>query len=405
MLTPNDALEIVFNNIGTMPLERVSVFEATDRFIADAPVSRRDLPPADNSAMDGYALIASDTETGNVKLKVKGVIAAGDNSCNLTVEKGTCYRIMTGACMPSGADSVIQHELTDNNVDVVTVYNPVKYGFCVRKKGEDMQAGTVINRIGDRVSPYHLGRFVSAGIFYLSVYRKPKVAIISTGNEITDPALQDDPSKIFDSNGIMMKTFLEEIGADVSYLGVVKDDKDALMQTFSQLKGFDIVVTSAGISVGDFDYMNLIAKELGIKWFFNEINQKPGMHMSYGLMGDTHIFACPGNPVSAMFCAYFYIKPGLLKLCGAKNYMNKPVQVKLGETVTKKKGRIQFDRVTIISENGELKAYPYKNQDSHRIQSLVEGNAYAMFDNNMIGEIKAGTNIFAYVFNKEGVLG
>lgn len=405
MLEADKAVEIVLKKIYPLSSERVSIFESAGRFIGEKLISRRNVPPADNSAMDGYALIAADTTNGNSRLKVKGVIAAGDDSTNLSIKKGECYRIMTGADMPKGADSVIQHELTDNGADLVTVPSPVKEGFCVRKKGEDLPIDALIDRIGERITPYHIGRLISAGIFYLSVYRKPRIAVISTGNEIADPALQDNPSKIFDSNGLMMKSFFMELGADVSYLGVVPDDKEALLKTFSTLKGFDMVVTSAGISAGDFDYMNIIADELGIKWEFDTINQKPGMHMSFGDMGGTPVFACPGNPVSAMFCAYFYIKPAILKMSGAKNYKNLPVQVKLGADVVKKKGRVQFDRVNLISENGILKAYPFSSQDSGRIESLVSSNAYAKFGNDMIGEIKAGTDIFAYVFNRDQILG
>lgn len=405
MLEATDAVEIVLKNISPLRTERLSIFESMGRFIGETLLSRRNLPPADNSAMDGYAIIASDISENGVKLKVKGVIAAGDNVSALHVEKGSCYRIMTGADMPSGADSVVQHELTDNGTETVFIAKPVKTGFCVRKKGEDMLSGTVIDRCGEQMTPYHLGRFVSAGIFYLSVYRKPRVAVISTGNEIADPALQDDPSKTFDSNGIMMKAFLTSLGADVSYIGVVPDDKEELLKTFSTLSGFDMVVTSAGISAGDFDYMKLIADKLGIKWEFDTVNQKPGMHMSFGFMGVTPVFACPGNPVSAMFCAYFYIKPALLKMCGAKDYVNKSVSVKLAKTVVKKKGRVQFDRMRVVSEEGILRAYPFESQDSHRIESLVAGNAYAVLGNDMTGEIPAGTDIKAYVFNPKGILG
>lgn len=405
MIEAGDAVKIVLDKISPLYSERISIFESIGRFIAAPVVSRRNAPPADNSAMDGYALIASDTEGGNARLRVKGVIAAGDDVSGLNVEKGTCYRIMTGADMPGGADSVIQHELTDNGREYVSIPSPVKKGFCVRKKGEDMNCGAVIDRTGERMTPYHIGRFVSAGIFYLSVYRRPKIAVISTGNEIADPSLQDDPSKTFDSNGIMTKAFLSCLGAEVSYLGVVPDDKDLLLRTFSTLKGFDMAVTSAGISAGDFDYMNLMADKLGIKWEFDTVNQKPGMHMSFGDMGGVPVFACPGNPVSAMFCAYFYIKPALLKMSGAKEYENKPVRVKLGTDIIKKKGRVQFDRASIVVENGRLTAYPFSSQDSGRIESLVSSNAYICLDNDMIGEIKAGTDLYAYVFNSGTVLG
>ncbi len=312
---------------------------------------------------------------------------------------------MTGAFLPCGADSVIQHELTDNGKEIVNISQQVKNGFCVRYKGEDLKDGSVIERTGERFTAYHIGRYVSAGIFYTAVYRKPRIALISTGNEIADPAMQDNPDMIFDSNSQMAKIFFQQLGAEVSYIGVVPDDKQALLDTFKSLKNFDMIVTSAGISAGDFDYMNLIADQLGIKWHFNKINQKPGQHMAFGFMGHTPVFACPGNPVSAMFCNFYYTKPALLKMMGLKEHRNKPVKVILAEDVFKKKGRVQFDRVQLKIENGVMKAYPFTTQDSHIIQSLVAANAYAKFTNEMVGTLKAGTEIYAYVFNAEQVLG
>lgn len=405
ILEADDAANIVLEHIKPIGLERISIFESLNRIAGEKITSRRNLPPYDTSAMDGYALKSADTSDNGATLKVKGVIAAGDNVSGLSIENGECYRIMTGAFLPMGADSVIQHELTDNGKENVNIPQKVKNGFCVRYKGEDLKEGDVIDRIGERLSPYHIGRYVSAGIFYTSVYRKPRIALISTGNEIADPAVQDKADMIFDSNSQMASLFFKQLGADVSYIGVIPDDKDALLNTFKTFKNFDMIVTSAGISAGDFDYMNLIADKLGIKWIFNRINQKPGQHMSFGFMGDTPIFACPGNPVSAMFCNFYYVKPALQKMMGLKEYRNKPVSVILGADVTKKKGRVQFDRVKIVIENGKLVAYPFTTQDSHIIESLVSANAYAKFTNEMIGTVAKGTELSAYIFNSEQVFG
>lgn len=404
-LEADKTVEIVLENIKPLGLERISIFESLNRVAGEKIISRRNLPPFDTSAMDGYAVKSADTKDEGAVLKVKGVIAAGDNVTGLSIESGECYRIMTGAFLPNGADSVIQHELTDNGKEQVNIPQKVKNGFCVRYKGEDLKAGDVIDRIGEKISPYHIGRYVSAGIFYTSVYRKPRIALISTGSEIADPANQDNPDMIFDSNGQMAYQFFTQLGAEVSYIGVIKDDKDELLNTFKSLNNFDMVVTSAGISAGDFDYMNLIADELGIKWLFNKINQKPGQHMAFGFMGNTPVFACPGNPVSAMFCNFYYVKPAIQKMMGLKEYRNKPISVFLGADVIKKKGRVQFDRVKIVIEQGKLYAYPFTTQDSHIIESLVSANAYAKFTNEMVGTVAKGTELSAYIFNADQVFG
>lgn len=403
MIEAKEAVDIVLSKINKLSIERISIFESLGRVVAEEVISRRTLPAKDTSAMDGYAIIAKDTIEAPTKLKVKGVIPAGSFDDTLTVEEGSCYRIMTGAFVPTGANAVIQHELTDNGKDVVTINQTVKEGFCIRKSGEDINTNDKINRIGEIITPYHIARFISAGIFFISVYRKPKVAVISTGSEIADPAEQDNPLKTFDSNGSLIKFMLKEYGAEVSYIGVIDDNEEDLLNTFSSLKGYDIIITSAGISVGDFDFMNIISDKLGIKYYFDTINQKPGKHFSFGKMGDTFIFACPGNPVSAMFCVYFYIKPAILKMIGVKNHTNTPITAKLGEDVIKKKGRVEFSRVKLVIENGIIKAYPFSSQDSHLIESMVYGNAFAMFDNSMVGTLNKNMDIEVYVYNPKGI--
>ena len=163
ILEADDAVEIILKHIEPISTERVSIFDAVNRVSAEQVISRRNLPPFDTSAMDGYAIKAEDTAQGSVSLKVKGVIAAGDNVAGLSINNGECYRIMTGAFLPYGADSVIQHELTDNGKEIVNISQQIKHGFCVRYKGEDLKEGQVIDRIGERFSAYHIGRYVSAG--------------------------------------------------------------------------------------------------------------------------------------------------------------------------------------------------------------------------------------------------
>ncbi len=399
MIESTEAIELVLEHIKPLNIERISIFEALGRIIAEPVTSRRNLPPHDNSAMDGYAFKCGDVTKPDTTLKVMGVIAAGDDVTGLNVEAGTCYRIMTGAFVPNGADTVIQHEWTNNDMQNVVINQTVKEGFCIRKQGEDLKIGDVMDRVGEKITPYHIARFASAGVFYISVYRRPKVAVISTGDEIADPSVQDDVNKVFDANGPMLKAFFETHGAEAAYIGVIKDSKEALLDTFKSLVMYDIIVTSAGISVGDFDFMNEVADELGIKWKFDVINQKPGKHMSYGTYGNTHVFACPGNPVSAMFCSYYYIKPAISKLLGEKEHRNVAMTAKLAKKIVKKKDRVEFNRFNIVSENGVLMAYPYNSQDSHIIESLVSSNAFGKLTNEMVGELEVGTEIEIYLYN------
>lgn len=404
MISANEALQVVYDNIGVVGTEYISVFESMNRVIVANVSSTRSLPPLDNSAMDGYAVNSADLKTPPFALKVLGNIAAGDNVKGLKISKGECYRIMTGAFIPEGADTVIQHEDTDNKLDIVTVNKEIKAHGNVRKSGEDIKCGDIVDMVGEKITAYHISRLVSAGVFYISVYRLPKIAVISTGNEIATPAELDNPLKTYDSNGQAMKYLLQGAPADVTYLGVIPDDEKALMECFTKLKGFDMIVTSAGISVGDFDLMNIIASKLGIKWKFNVVNQKPGKHIAFGEVFGIPIFATPGNPVSSTFCTYFYVLPAARMLGGNKHFRNIPINAKLGETIARKKGRVQFDRVKVIVENGEFVAYPFSNQDSHRIASIVEGNAFSCLNDSQIGDIPKGSTIPVYLFNVNQVV-
>lgn len=405
MIHPLQAVETVLETVQKTGTERISVFESLDRVLAGEVVSRRSLPPMDNSAMDGYAVRHADIAKLPVTLKEAGVIAAGDDIAGITVHPGECWRIMTGAFVPAGADTVVEYEVTEKKGDSITFFEPKKMGANIRPKGEDIAKGDIIRRDGEVVTPFHIARLVSVGVQFFSVYRKPRIALLSTGSEIVDSSVQDDESKIFDSNGALIKAMLTRLGADVTYLGVSPDNPESLKEIFTRAKGFDAVVTSAGISGGDFDYVNRISEELGITWLFQNVNQKPGKPMSYGLMNGTPLFALPGNPVSCMFCAWFYLKPAVLKMAGCTRFRNLPVDVRLAEDHRRKKARIEFDRATLTVEDGIFLARPFKDQGSHIIESMVSANAFMMLDDTYGKEIPAGTVVKAYVYDPQSVLG
>ncbi|WP_027389264.1 molybdopterin molybdotransferase MoeA [Chrysiogenes arsenatis] len=404
MLTPAQALDTVLEHIRTIGTERISLFEAQNRVVARDLTSQRSLPPCDNAAMDGFAVRAADIAELPARLTVQGTIAAGDDVTALKLLPGHCYRIMTGAFIPAGADTVVEYEITRSEGEQVTVLEPKKLAANIRRAGEDIARGATIRCQGEPVRPWHIARYISAGVFYFSVYRRPRVAVISSGNEIVDPGTLDDSTKTYDSNGPAVAALLRNIGCEVVYLGVSRDDEASLQAMFSDLSGFDAVITSAGISAGDFDMMNRVAKNLGIRWHFQSVSQKPGKPISFGVLhGTTLLFALPGNPISSMFCAYFYLLPAMRKMAGYASFANVAVNVELGAGTKKTKKRTQFDRARLQIENGKLIAYPAANQDSHVIDSMVESNAFLVLEPQ--SEYRQGDIVAAYVHNAAGLLG
>ncbi len=396
-----EALDIILNKLDKGSYEKVSVYESLGRVIAGKVLSTRSLPPLDNSAMDGYAIIHSDIKKYPMKLDVVGNIAAGSNIDGLKLETGKAFRIMTGAFIPVGADTVIPHELTDNGKEVVTLNDEIKAGANIRNAGTDIKIGDEIDFIGETVTAYHIARLVSAGIFYISVYRKINIAVISTGDEITDLSDYNSPLKTFDSNGVGIKQLLPKSQCNVDYLGVVEDDLEKLLAVFKSAEKYDMIVTSAGISVGDFDLLHEVADTLKIEWLFNNINQKPGQHFAFGYYNSTPIFATPGNPVSAMFCTYLYVLSAIRKMGGVSNFYPKPVKARLTKEIIKKKGRTEFERVTVAIDEEGLIVTPLSNQESYKISSLTTGNAFALFGSDLVGDIKVGTMINCYIYNSD----
>ena len=215
LINPDDALSMVLEDIEPLGTETVSVFDALGRVIADRTYSKRDIPIRDSSAMDGYAVRHEDISKLPAKLIVKGVIAAGDIQ-HYTIATGECYRIMTGAYMPQGADTVVEHELTDNGTDTVEIREERKLADNVRYAKDDIARGAVIDYRADRVTPYHISRYISTGAPYLPVYRKPRIAVISTGSEIISSMDYDDMDRMLEANAPAVIGMLQEAGAECS---------------------------------------------------------------------------------------------------------------------------------------------------------------------------------------------
>ncbi|MGA1863413.1 molybdopterin molybdotransferase MoeA [Deferribacter thermophilus] len=400
MINPYDALELIISNINEVGFEYINVTNAINRIAYDNVKSNINLPSFDNSVMDGYAIKYEGFEKYADELKIIGTIKAGDLNNYTLDDPKTCYKIMTGAKLPSGADTVVEYEKTENpEPDICKIVGNVKFGANIRKVGEDIKKGDYIEIKGKRLKPWDISRLISAGISNIKVYRKIKVAVLATGDELIMPGDQFNGG-VYDSNSFAIKTLLELFNIDVNYLGISKDSIEEFEKIFDSFQKYDAIISSAGISFGDFDVVTNLFKAKGIEFLFKSVKQKPGKPFSFALLDDgTPYFALPGNPVSSFFCTYFYVLPALRKMMGEKDYQNKFVYAKLGADMHKKNNRFHFNRVTLKYNEDTFIAMPYKTQDSHIISSLFYGNAFALIDDEIIGTIKAGEKIKCYIYD------
>ena len=407
MIKPDEALRIVLGSLSPVGIENIPTINSLGRVAAQNAVSKRDIPLRDSSDMDGYAVYHDDITNVPSKLKVLGVIAAGDDVSGKRMKRGECWRIMTGAYVPVEADTVIERELTDDNMPALTVNKNKKKGDNIRPAKDDIAKGDIVSCDGELITPYLISRLISIGVFHIDVYRKPRVAVISTGSEIASVSEYDVTEKMLDANAPAVMGILSEAGADTSYLGVVPDEEAQLIDKLNSLRSYDMAVVSGGISAGDFDCMARISEKAGIKWYFQNVNQKPGKPVAFGALKTTSInvpiFGLPGNPVSCMFCSFYYLIPAARRLQGMKDAEHRQITAILGEGIDKKRGRIQFDRVKLKMADGVLYAYPFRTQNSNVIASMVESHGFMELADELEGKLKPGAPVKVFIFNRAGL--
>ena len=306
--------------------EIINLEDAPGRILATAVVGKLDFPHWDNSAMDGYAVRYEDVKDCDadnpINLKVVSEIVAGDRP-TLDIQPGETARIFTGAMLPPGTDTIVIQENTRRAEDIVTVLDPPQEQEFVRHKGAFYQAGTPILEAGIKIGAPEIAVLATAQCTQLSVYRRPRVAILSTGDELVTPEQPLEPGQIVDSNQYALASFISSNGAVPLKLGIVPDKPEALKQEIAQaVKSADIVLSTGGVSVGDYDYVDRILTELGGTLHIRSVAVKPGKPLTVATFEDNNClyFGIPGNPVSALVSCWRFIQPALLKLSGLNNY-------------------------------------------------------------------------------------
>ncbi len=367
-------------------VERVNLRAALGRVIAQDVLSRVQVPNHTNSAMDGYALSGDALPAdGERTFDMVGVAFAGQPFRG-PVGEGQCVRIMTGAVMPEGTDTVVMQERVALQGDAVTVGHREKAGSNVRMAGEDLEVGDLAIAAGTRVGPSHLGLAASLGFSELPVFRRPRVAFFSNGDELRSVGEPIEIGELYDSNRYTLYGMLTEAGAEMVDLGIVRDDPGDIRRAFEDAAACaDVVVTSAGASVGEADYVKDTLRELGAATFW-KVAIKPGRPLSFGTVGGAYFFGLPGNPVSVMVTFEIFVRAALRKLSGEHAPGRLCMRVPTLSKLRKRPGRMEYQR-GILGQDGEGRTVVHStgDQGSGILHSMSVANCYIILPDESDG--------------------
>jgi molybdopterin molybdotransferase len=377
MITVDEALEKILSHIQPLGFEKVSILEALGRVIAEDMIAPRDLPPYDNSGMDGYAVRYEDirdaSEKNPVRLEVIEDLRAGFIS-KRTVQKGQAIRIMTGAPIPKGADAVVPVEETERGNGFVFILKAGFPGGYIRRAGEDIRRGDLVISAGDLIRPSEIGMLASMGRSFVSVYQRPSVAILCTGEELVDVGESLDGVKIVSSNSYTLAAQVRECGAIPIQLGIAKDRKDEIKEKVLQGLRADVFISSAGVSVGDYDFVRDVLKELGVEMIFWRVAMKPGKPVAFWMFDGKPAFSLPGNPVSSMITFEQFVRPSLLKMMGHRQIFRPVIEAILREDIRKELGKRHFVRAMVSFEKDGYCVTTTGPQGSGILRSMVKAN-------------------------------
>lgn len=377
MLPVEEAQQRVLAEVRSLPIERVNLSDALDRVLAEDIVATYDLPQRDNSAMDGYALRAADTPGS---LRVIGEIAAGAIPA-MHVESGTAARIMTGATIPDGADAVAQVEVTDGGREVMRVDRSINEGTNIRRRGDDIRAGATILTTGTRIRAGEIAVLAAVGRADVSVGRRPRIAILATGNEIVDLGTTPAEGQVPNSNSYALEALAKTAGAIPIVHPIVRDTREATVAAIEKARDADFIVSTGGVSVGAYDFVKDALDALGAELKFWRVAMKPGKPVVLSRLGDTLCFGLPGNPVSAMVSFTLFVAPAIRKAMGqATNLLDPIVTMRAAGPLRSKGDRRAYLRVRVVARDGELVAEPMKAQGSHVSTSMLAANGFAILE-------------------------
>lgn len=401
MITVEDALANILAKIEPKGMEKVSITESLGRILAEDVRARRSNPPLDNSAMDGYAVIAGDIQSATpespVQLELVDEVAAGAVG-KITLKPKQAIRIMTGAPIPPGADAVLMQEDTDKNGSAILAKDKATVGENIRRAGEDVKEGEVVIPKGRVITPALVGMMAVCGRSSVLVGQRPTVAILSTGDELCELDQVPEGSQIFNSNGYMLAAQVQSAGGIPRYMGVARDDEKDLLEKFKWALESDIVLSSGGVSVGDYDLVKASLEKMGNEMLFWKVAMKPGKPLAFGKIGERPVFGLPGNPVSSFVSFEQFVRPSIKKMMGAEDISPRTVQAVLTCNIRKKTERVHFMSAIVSWDGGEYTVTPAEEQGSGVLKSTVAANGLLVFPLEK-GELKQGERVTVQLLN------
>ena len=382
-----EALELALKNVNpTTKVESINIEDALNRILAKDIYALRDLPPYNNSAMDGYGFRYKDIKN---PLKITKTILAGDIQEPILKDK-ECYKIMTGAKVPSDCDTIAPKEICEVKDGVIRVIKDIKQGNAIRLKGEEIKQGELLLKKGERLNASKIALMASEGINKIECYKELKIAIISTGSELKELGEIASEDEIYNINGINIKMHLREYGINSIYLGVLPDNLKESIEFFKNILDYDVIITTGGVSLGDADFTKEALLQNGFKEIFHGISVKPGHPTLMGKIDNSFIMAMPGNPLAAIIHIIIMGLPIILKMQGAKEIFFNTKEAKITTDL-----KLKPNRVNIVLGKFEYNTFkPYKNNKygSGMITPLAESNSIALFGDS-IDSVKKGSTI------------
>jgi molybdopterin molybdotransferase len=383
MIRVAEALETILGSVARLPVEECRLLQAHGRVLGEGVVAGEDIPLFDNSSMDGYALRSADvamaSEATPVQLRVSGVVAAGGNRA-AAVGADSTVRIMTGAPIPTGADAVIEQEAVGVRNGSIVLSGPVLPGKNIRRRGEDVRKGEVVLEAGTELHAAQLGVLASLGCESVKVFRKPRVAFLTTGNELVELGRRLDAGQIRNSNAYTLQAMVVESGGNASDLGIARDTVDDLTESLRRGLDADVLVTSGGVSVGVHDHVIEAMTRVGVQIKFWKVNMKPGMPVVFGVSGHpnnertTLVFGLPGNPVSTMVTFLQFVRPTLYAMTGRTGFPPFRVFATLKQEIVKKDSKRHFVRGILRNESGTFVVETTGSQSSGVLSSMARAN-------------------------------
>ncbi len=406
MISIGEAQAQVLEEVPVLGSERIHIMEALGRVLSESVQAKRDVPTADNSAMDGYAVRHEDTVGANPDtpsvLNVIGEAPAG-KPFHGRVGPGDAVKILTGGLVPEGTDTVVMVEDTTLDGDRVSIFREPAKGMHIRPKGEDVKADEVVLGPGDIVRPPEVGMLATLGHAYVHVFQRPLVAILSTGDELVDLDEPFTDGKVVCSNTYSLAAQVQECGAIPLSLGIASDSEDDQRFKLSQGLRADAIVTSGGVSVGKYDLVKETLSQLGMRVKFWKVAMKPGKPLVFGTIGNKPVFGLPGNPTSAMISFEQFVRPALLKMMGHVNIFRSLIDATLVEDAPISSGRLHLVRCKLFEQDGRMMAQTAGTQSSGALRSMILADGLLILAPDG-GPFEAGAKVKAQVLHTSAPL-